>query len=964
MLSTAVHAQFYSGMRQPFGKNRIQYEEFDWMKYEFDYFTVFFYGEGKNLAVFTARNAGDMVEEMEQFFDYSLRSERLQIVVYQKLEHFRQSNVGIPDDDDSNIGGKTQIIGSKIFVYYPGDLNEFRTQIRRGIAEVLVGQMLFGDNWREMIKNNALISFPLWFTKGLTNYAAQPWDVDIDDRLRDLIGRDKYSNFNRLKGDDAEIAGQSIWYYIAETYGSNVIPNILYMARVTRSIESGFLFVLGISLKTLMKDAQEYFEFRYETDEYGAQEFAEFDPIRTKKSAEYSEPKVSANGRYLTYASNQMSKTKVFVYDYMKDKRKRYLRQGHKLEHIYDQSYPIMDWNPATGELHVITEKKGKLWMTRIDPEKGKVSKIQLFRLEKVMEMDFSPDGKQILFSAINKGQSDIYLYSIAANSQKQLTNDIYDDRYPVFWKGNSIVFASNRANDTINLANDYLQYAPLQTKDIYQLDLDDDEVAFNLTQTPLSDEKSPVAFSDQQYMYLGDESGIRNRYIGHIDSSILSIDTAITYRYFSENEPLTAYFRNLREFDYNQDEKKIAELFFLNGRFKFMSKEGDGVTDKYMPGKSNFIQDRYIEEEDTEQEESSKDTLGITFVKKQVFPETVPGKLDDDGAIDIFNYQFDSESLKEASNADGERPAKPEAADTVLTAQKVSRLRIPEMRNYNLAFAATDLTTQFDFDYVTDLYQPFNGGPFVQAGMGSFIKVGMLDVFEDYKVEGGFRYSFNQPGTEYFISLENRSKRWDKKYILQRQSLQVGQSVQLTQVNQMYLAKGVFRYPLDEVQAVQFTGFGRYDRLITKGSDAQRLAQSDVTDFMLGAKAEYIFDNTLTKGLNILTGSRAKVFAEHYRSAIDPSTALFVTGLDARNYIPIHRDLIWANRIAGSSSFGPINWFITWAVLMIGSCWVTESDSIDLLRFRLRRGIAFKPSLRTCEDLCKTRETETTLPF
>ena len=169
-LGTSLHAQFYNGMRQPFGKNRIQYEQFDWMKYEFDYFTVFFYGEGKNLAIYTARNAGDMVEEMEQFFDYSLRSERLQIVVYQKLEHFRQSNVGIPDDDDSNIGGKTQIVGSKIFVYYPGDLNEFRTQIRRGIAEVLVGQMLFGDNWREMIKNNALISFPQWFTKGLTNY--------------------------------------------------------------------------------------------------------------------------------------------------------------------------------------------------------------------------------------------------------------------------------------------------------------------------------------------------------------------------------------------------------------------------------------------------------------------------------------------------------------------------------------------------------------------------------------------------------------------------------------------------------------------------------------------------------------------------------------------------------------------------------------------------------------------------
>ena len=907
MLGSSLYAQFYNGMRQPFGKNRIQHEQFDWMKYEFDYFTMFFYGEGKNLAVYTARNAGDMLEEMEQFFDYSLRSGRLQIVVYQKLEHFRQSNVGIPDADDSNIGGKTQIVGSKIFVYYPGDLNEFRTQIRKGIAEVLVGQMLFGDNWREMIKNNALISFPTWFTKGLTNYAAQPWDVDIDDRLRDLIGRDKYSNFNRLKGDNVEIAGQSVWYYIAETYGSNVIPNILYMSRVTRSIESGFLFVLGISLETLMKDAQEYFEFRYETDEYGAQEFVDFDPIRTKRSADYSEPKVSDDGRYLTYASNQMSKTKVFIYDYVKNKRKRYLRQGHKLDRLNDQSYPIMDWNPVTGELHVITEKKGKLWMTRIDPEKGKVSKIELLRLEKVMEMDFSPDGKQILFSAINKGQSDIYLYSIAANSQKQLTNDIYDDRYPAFWKGNSILFASNRANDTVNLANNYLEFAPLESKDIYQLDLNDDEVAFNLTQTPTYDEKSPAAYNDEKYIYLGDESGIRNRYIGRIDSSILSIDTAITYRYFSKNEPLTAYFRNLREFDFNRNEKKIAELFLLDGRFKFMSKEGNEVVDEYVPSKSNFVQDQYFEETEKEEvEQLEKDSLGITIVKKQVFPESVPGKLNGDGAIDIFNYQFDSESLQEAGS-DGEvRESKPEMPDTTLVAKKVSRLRIPEMRNYNIAFVATDLTTQFDFDYVTALYQPFNYGPYVQPGLGSFIKVGMLDVFEDYKVEGGFRYSFNQSGTEYFISLENRAKRWDKKYILQRQSLQVGETVQLTQVNKMYLAKGIFRYPFDEVQAVQFTAFGRYDRLITKGSDAQRLAESDVTDLMLGAKAEYIFDNTLAKGLNILTGSRAKVFAEHYRSVIDPSTSLFVTGIDARNYIPIHRELIWANRFAGSSSFGP----------------------------------------------------------
>ncbi|MBT3963467.1 MAG: hypothetical protein HOE95_05025, partial [Flavobacteriales bacterium] len=81
LFSMNAGAQFYHGMHHPFGKNRVQYEEFDWQKYEFDHYTVFFYGNGKNLAVYTAKNAEEMVEEVEQFFDYSLKRNRIQFVV-------------------------------------------------------------------------------------------------------------------------------------------------------------------------------------------------------------------------------------------------------------------------------------------------------------------------------------------------------------------------------------------------------------------------------------------------------------------------------------------------------------------------------------------------------------------------------------------------------------------------------------------------------------------------------------------------------------------------------------------------------------------------------------------------------------------------------------------------------------------------------------------------------------------
>jgi hypothetical protein len=353
--------------------------------------------------------------------------------------------------------------------------------------------------------------------------------------------------------------------------------------------------------------------------------------------------------------------------------------------------------------------------------------------------------------------------------------------------------------------------------------------------------------------------------------------------------------------------------MFFDQGRYRFMELEGNEIRSVHDPVRSNYAQHRFIQAAGSVDDTLSKDvmsrsdSLGIKVEKRKVFPDDLPHDFEEDGLIDIFNYEFEDDlitndgAVVERKEVDVQAP---QPVDSI-RAPKKPTMRIPEMRNYDIAFAATALTTQFDFDYATDLYQPFTGGPYVMPGMGTFLKVGMLDVFEDYKIEGGFRYSFNNNGTEYFISLEDRSKRLDKKYIVQRQALTTLTSTQITQRTQLYQGRGIFRYPLDEVNAFQATVTGRYDRIITLGADLQSLGMSDVTEYFAGFKLEYIFDNTLNKSLNILNGTRLKVFGEHYRSVKDPSASMFVTGLDLRNYLPIHRDLIWANRLAGSSSFG-----------------------------------------------------------
>jgi hypothetical protein len=911
-VAKSAQSQFYHGLHQPFGKNRVQYEQFDWKKYEFKDFTVFFYGEGKNLAVFTAMSADKTISEVERFFDYPVRSERLQFVVYEKLEHFQQSNVGIPQSDESNVGGKTQIAGNKIFLYYNGDLNDLRRQVRRGISEVLIAQMMFGENWREMIKNTALLNFPEWYVDGLTWYATEPWSVEADDQLRDLVLSSKYKNFNRLKGADAEVAGRSLWYYIAETYGSKVIPNIIYMARVSRNVESGFLFVLGISMTTLMDDAHMYFVHRYERDEEGAQPFNDFLPVKTRRNLDYSELKISPDERWLAFASDDLSKTKVWIYDNSRKKRKGYLRQGHRLDRIHDLSYPIMDWNPTTERLVVISERKGKIWIYQIDPEKGIESKSEILRLEKILEMSVSDDGKQILFSAINHGQSDIYLYSVAARSQRQLTNDIYDDCDPAFWNG-QVIFSSNRMNDSVDLAKDHLFYQPARFYDLYSLPLSDgSNSSLRLTDTPIANERMSQAVNGESFLFLSDESGIKNKYLGQLDSSIVSIDTVITYRYFTESSTLTNYSRSIREMDFNSPTKTSNDLFFYKGKYRMQKVEDANESQIVEALNSSFRSGLKPDETDeAPRENKPTDDSGIELIRIKVFEESksIPQENStesiktskESGLIDISDYKFDSEAISDMGQP------KTAAVQPIDTSSKVqsSKFKIPEQRNYNLAFAATDLTTQFDFDYATDLYQPYNGGPYIMPGMGAFLKVGMLDVFEDYKLEGGFRYSFNGSGTEYFLSLDDRSKRLDKKYIIQRQSLVNNNRTDSILHNYLYQVRGIFRYPIDEVNALQFTTTGRFDRLVTEAFEGGTLNKPDKFTYYLGLKGEYIFDNTLFKSLNILNGTRAKIFAEHYRNVMNLNSGFTVVGLDARHYQRIHRDLIWANRLAASSSVG-----------------------------------------------------------
>ncbi|MDL5046667.1 hypothetical protein QQ054_11560 [Oscillatoria amoena NRMC-F 0135] len=106
------------------------------------------------------------------------------------------------------MGGYTYVIDNKVIAWYDGTHANFEQQIKRGIAEIILSEMIYGNSIQERVQSSSLLFLPSWFFKGLTAYAANPWDTDIDSRVRDGILSGKYKNFNWLSEEDAIVRPQ------------------------------------------------------------------------------------------------------------------------------------------------------------------------------------------------------------------------------------------------------------------------------------------------------------------------------------------------------------------------------------------------------------------------------------------------------------------------------------------------------------------------------------------------------------------------------------------------------------------------------------------------------------------------------------------------------------------------------------------------------------------------------------
>jgi hypothetical protein len=897
--------QFYNGHKMRFGKNRVQYSDFYWEFYRYERFDVYFNQFGRELAQYTADFTRKEIPRLERFFNYNL-DKRIIFIVFNKLSDFRQSNIGlITGQDEYNIGGVTTISRNKVFLYFEGDFVKFEQQITAAIARVLINEILYGFELKDNVTNSTLISLPEWYFEGLVSYVSKGWNFEIENKVKDGILNKRYKKFNRLIGEDAVFAGHSFWKYIADTYGESVIPSIIYLTRINKNSNSCFLYALGFSLKQLSYDWTSYYLDLYK-DAQHHQSLPEADKIlkRPRRKRVYQQISISPDGKHTAYVTNESGQYKIWLYNSETNKKKKIIRREHKLEQVTDYSYPVLAWHPSGRILTFITEEEGgiRLYYYTLATKDLEVRNFQYF--EKILDYSFSDDGSLFVFSGIKKGKTDIFVHTIASGTYQQITDDYADDFNPEFINNSEeIVFSSNRYSDTIGSEINNRRKALNHDLFIYDYK-NGGNVLTRLSADRYSSYFQPYELDRNRFFALGDKSGIINRYVSRFDSTISYIDTVVHYRYYARSYPVTDYPRNIIEHDYNQKAGKLGEIVFNDGRYYMYNHRSDEAMTRageIEPTQFRKTFTKKIAERDSIESIRNKD-LSIQSIKDNTI---ITSGLDTfvfgDYQIDINNYIFEKEKINYYNSKLKDR-------NITLSLDTVEKER-PKIRIYQTAFYQNYIVNQVDFSFLNESYQAFTGGAvYFNPGMNLLFKIGTNDLFDDYKVTGGIRISPDFNSNEYLISVENLKKRLDKQIVFHRQSFRntgEEEGEEFTVKTHTHELSFIFRYPFDQVRSWVRTLTFRSDRTVFLATDINYLGKDNIYRTWAGIKVEYIFDNTRSLGMNLPNGTRYKLFGELYQQVNGSFDDLAVLGVDFRHYIKIHRNLIWANRFAASTSQG-----------------------------------------------------------
>lgn len=511
---------------QYFGQNKVRYQSFKFKVIKTKHFNVYFYPEEKNAAEEAARMAERWYTRHASILKHEL-SGRQPLILYASHSQFEETNTtqGMLGE---GTGGFTEPLKRRIVLPLTGTLAETDHVIGHELVHAF--QYDISGQGGGGFQNSSMLRLPLWFIEGMAEFLSLgPDDPNTAMWMRDaLLSKKKFPTVKQLANEYKYFPyryGQALLAYISGRWGDQAVGDLLRAAGKKGDLYRAIHDVLHVGVDTLSTD---WYNSLKQT--YGPLK-ATTDTVATNATLLISHktgagnlniaPAISPDGKRIIFFSEKS----LFAIDlYLADAETgKIIRKitNFALDPHYESLEFINSagaWGPNSQDVAISTIVKSRPVLTVMNAETGKtIKEIRFPKLDEILNPSWSSDGNYIIFSALAKGQSDLFVYDLKKDSLKQLTNDLFADLQPV-WSpnGKSIAFVTDRFTTNLSLLNGGQ----------YELALYDFESG-NITRIPTFDHGkniNPQWSADGKSIYfLSDNTGITNLYRLDMENQQLS---------------------------------------------------------------------------------------------------------------------------------------------------------------------------------------------------------------------------------------------------------------------------------------------------------------------------------------------------------------------------------------------------------------------------------------------------------
>ncbi|MEX0904289.1 MAG: BamA/TamA family outer membrane protein [Balneolaceae bacterium] len=886
-----------------FGKNRVQYDTFDWRFIETEHFDIYYY-DAKNyhLAQFTAETVESSLKQLNEDFGDQI-TDRISVIIYDSHSDFSQTNVVALPVDAQGIGGVTDLYKNRMTQPFMGDYADFRRTIQHELTHAYINDIYYGGSVQSIVQNNIQLQIPIWFNEGLAEFLALGWDTQTDMFMRDAVLNNYLPPIEQLSGFFAYRGGQAFWYYIADQYGRPKITEILQRLKTTRNVRRAIVQSLGLEPDELTDRWEEYWERRYYpevADRQSLRSVATQVTSRSRSRSYNTSPAISPRGDRIAMITNRRGVFDVVVVDANSGDRIKTLIKGADSAMFEELNIlnPNLAWSPDGQKIALSSKSKGRYNLAIVDYESGNTETIRFPSVDAINSVAWSPDGQKIAFDGNTGPYQDIYVYNLETTDFQNLTNDVYSDTEPA-WGPDSenVYFVSNRGGNTE--PNTYLAgFSTMQDDSFYETDLYRVQMGSSqierLTSTPNWSESRPRLTRDGGMVFVSDQNGIPNIYeydltnrtvypLTNLQSGIMQISisadgTRLAFNALNEGYPDIFLLRS--PFDRRLDQQLRPNTW---------AQERDSVP----PGErvpaiqyvkemiaartnGNVVRSRPVVQSFSELESDETD----------IPSDTTQTALQDTGRIDFRNYQFGEAVVRDTTLElrDDPRKFEPEG--------NVTEDGLYQPKEYRLQFSP-------DFSYAA-------GNLSTYYGTSAFAFVTLSDLFGDHQLSFGSNLVFDLRNSDYTFQygyLKNRTN-FFASYFHQARNYQTffGELLRF----RTFGGSVDFQYPFNRYQRVDYgvSAIGIARDFSSVSGFGDRFTDNE-TSWFLYPQVTFTGDYTLPGFITPSGGNRYSV-----RLAGSPPVGgdnpQFATLLgDYRQYINLGQRYSIALRGSGAVSYG-----------------------------------------------------------